>query len=398
VVGAGIAGLAAAWEIRRAGEEVTVLDAAHRPGGMLQTFTEGGFTVDAGADSLRRTDRVATLLGALGLAGAIVPADPAIARRAMVVDGALAPLDAGALRSLFRPDAPPLPGETVERFAGRVAGRDGKRLADALVTGIYGGDPARLSAVHAFGPMLPAGQGAAASPPPPPVALKGGMSTLVQALARGSEIRTGTRATSLTMGGKFEVDTEEGVLHADRVVVALGPEGLRAVDRSAPAVAVAHVSVLGMGFPTDDLGGSRLTDSYGFLAPGTEDRFALGVQFTSSVFRHTAAEGMTLWRAFIGGARHPERAGLEKPQALAGVLADVEKVLGLRPDPNWVALLRHRRGIPQPELGHERILERRERLEREFRGLAFCGLGFEGVSADHALESGIAAVERARGT
>lgn len=53
VVGAGIAGLSCAWELRRRGHDVTVLEASNRTGGHVFTFRSGlteGLYADAGAE------------------------------------------------------------------------------------------------------------------------------------------------------------------------------------------------------------------------------------------------------------------------------------------------------------------------------------------------------------
>src|SRR3989449_7634222 len=50
VVGAGLAGLSAAWELSRAGAEVVVLDAGRQPGGMIVTDRHDGFIVEGGPD------------------------------------------------------------------------------------------------------------------------------------------------------------------------------------------------------------------------------------------------------------------------------------------------------------------------------------------------------------
>src|SRR5882762_3773496 len=50
VVGAGLAGLAAAWELREAGADTILLDAGRQPGGMIVTERRDGFIVEGGPD------------------------------------------------------------------------------------------------------------------------------------------------------------------------------------------------------------------------------------------------------------------------------------------------------------------------------------------------------------
>src|SRR6266699_1736204 len=50
VVGAGIAGLAAAWDLAQGGADVTVLESERRPGGVIVTERRDGFLVEGGPD------------------------------------------------------------------------------------------------------------------------------------------------------------------------------------------------------------------------------------------------------------------------------------------------------------------------------------------------------------
>jgi oxygen-dependent protoporphyrinogen oxidase len=309
--------------------------------------------------------------------------------------GRLEVIDPKAVGALTGGDDGPRAGESVAEFFGRKTGPTGTALAEALVTGVYAGDPERLSALHTLGTMLPGSPSVPNLPPSPPVALKGGMITLVERLATGADLRTGERAEMIEPGGRFLVRTSASTFEADRVIVALGPRGLLLLDPTAPRCAEAPVSVMGIGLGLEDLEGTEETNGYGFLCPPSEGRHTLGILFTSAVYPHVAPEGKALWRVFLGGARTPARAGDDRAQALAGALEDIRTLLGLELAPKWVSLLRHPSGIPQPELGHETIIERRAALERTHPGLAFCGLGFEGVAVDQALGSGIAAVRRA---
>ncbi|HWU31220.1 MAG TPA: FAD-dependent oxidoreductase, partial [Marmoricola sp.] len=73
VVGAGIAGLAAAQELAAHGSDVLVLEGAPEVGGKLRRAEVGGVTVDVGAEAMlaRRPEGV-TLAEAAGLSDLIV--------------------------------------------------------------------------------------------------------------------------------------------------------------------------------------------------------------------------------------------------------------------------------------------------------------------------------------
>ena len=52
IVGAGVAGLAVAWRLRKAGLPVTIFEKGSKPGGRVWTHSQDGFTWDAGATSI----------------------------------------------------------------------------------------------------------------------------------------------------------------------------------------------------------------------------------------------------------------------------------------------------------------------------------------------------------
>ena len=75
VVGAGIAGLTAAWELSRAGLDVRVYEAAPRVGGRMATVRRDGWAIDTGAEQISPRGYPATwnLLRGLGFRGQEVP-------------------------------------------------------------------------------------------------------------------------------------------------------------------------------------------------------------------------------------------------------------------------------------------------------------------------------------
>ena len=81
IVGAGIAGLAAAFFLRDEPADVIVLDGAPRPGGKLALAEVAGCRVDVGAEALlTRRPEGTGLIEAAGLGGELVPAGTTAAR------------------------------------------------------------------------------------------------------------------------------------------------------------------------------------------------------------------------------------------------------------------------------------------------------------------------------
>src|SRR5438105_3517382 len=176
IVGGGLSGLAVAFRLRQAVPDVSlsVLESADRPGGNVGTEDHKGFRVERGPNGfLDRTPAVPDLCRDLGLADRLVPASEAARKnRYLFLGRKLRKMPSGPLGLLFtsllslrgkwklltepwrRPRIPDA-DESVAAFVARRAGKEAADVfADALVTGIHGGDPELLSVAAAF-PRLP---------------------------------------------------------------------------------------------------------------------------------------------------------------------------------------------------------------------------------------------------
>src|SRR5689334_10576691 len=101
VVGGGISGLAAAWELSRSRPDatITVLDAADRPGGKLRREPVAGVALDVGAESfLARRPEALDLARELDLTDAVV--HPATTAASVWSRGDLHPLPKGTLMGI----------------------------------------------------------------------------------------------------------------------------------------------------------------------------------------------------------------------------------------------------------------------------------------------------------
>lgn len=280
VIGGGIAGLAAAWELSGGdigtavgGPRVTVLEASPRLGGALRSEEFAGRSVDLGPDGvLGRRPEALDLCRAVGLGGELVPIGATGA--SVWARGRLRPLPAalalgvptrwwpvarsgvlgagGSLR-LARDGLAPRPsrrGPIGDRALGPlVADKLGSTVVDALVDPLVGGInagsvadmstaavyPALLAAAGQRGGLMRAlrrmqPSNPAAGPNEPAFwTLEQGMGSLVQRLCdrldgRGVQLRTGLAAARLEREDSDEppwiVQTPAGPFAADGIVLA----------------------------------------------------------------------------------------------------------------------------------------------------------------------------------
>ena len=448
VVGGGITGLAAAWELLRAGARVTLYEADERLGGRIRTEEVAGRPVDLGPDAiLARVPDGLQLCGELGLDEELV--HPAAEGAAVLRDGRLHALPpglvlgaptgvrdlvalvragllspAGAARGaldLVRPattwgDDP----SVAEVVAGRLGVEVHERLVDPLVGGIHAGPSALLSA-RAAAPQLAAatssrslmrglragraggaagtsGAGAAgASGERAPVfaSLRGGLGRLVEALAEqleagGVDVRLASAVETVPVPGA-----------AATVVTVPAPAAARLLATASPAAAgdlgtvdYASVALAVLVYPAAALG--RPLVGTGFLVPAGEERVLTACSFGTAKWPHWAGPGDVVLRA-SAGRWGDERALALDDAALADRLhAELSGPLGVTGEPRLVRVSRYERAFPQYRPGHLRLVARLEAaVARDAPTVVLAGAAYRGVGIAACIAQGRRAARRA---
>ncbi len=167
VVGGGVSGLVCAYALRKAGVEALLVEASWRAGGVIRSERREGFLLELGPQNFSGTAALRKLCAELGIEEQFVEA-PARAPRYVLVDGKLAavPMSPPALlsssllgrgtkwniaRDAFGRSRPPEEDESIASFVRRKFGAEVlDRLAGPFVSGVYAGDPERLSLRSAF--------------------------------------------------------------------------------------------------------------------------------------------------------------------------------------------------------------------------------------------------------
>jgi protoporphyrinogen/coproporphyrinogen III oxidase len=450
VVGAGISGLAAAWEGIRRGARVVVLDAAPDAGGKLRTAPFAGVALDEGADAfLARVPGAVELCAELDIASELVA--PATGAAYVFLDGALrrlppeqllgVPTDldavaasgllspegvARARRDLDAPDDRP-PGGADESVGDLVRRRLGDEVLDRLVAplvgSIYAGDcdhlslqvaAAQLAAARDRTPGDPSLVRAAAAlrvqavetGRPVFLAPEGGMGRLVGALVEeiGDDLRMGAAVNGLVREGEGW-RLEPAGLTARAVVVAtpafaaaplVAPHAPAAADVLA-AIEHASVALVALAVPRAGIEGDL--DGSGFLVPRSAGLRLTACSWVSSKWPHLAVDpDFALLRASVGRAGDDRGFALDDDALVAAVLADLETTMGLRTAPADVRLSRWPRSFPQPRPGHLARVAAAEAAVAAEPGLAVTGAWARGVGVPACIREGrAAAVSALRG-
>ncbi len=442
VAGAGISGLAVAFELRRLGVPVLVLESNDRAGGKIQSDHRDGYLCERGpASYLDRSGSVATLAKALGIDHRVVWAGAAAERRLVAADGclhhtprtalelagsALLPWSAKLRASLdlLLPRGASARGrdESVAAFARRRLGAlAGERLLQPLVSGLYAGEPEKVSLPSAF-PLVAAMErdsrsflwamrrelAAARSKSAPRLAsFENGLDELTSALAQalGPDLRLRTRVTriletpsgieiALEQQGRSEnVETNALVLaipaHVARTVTAALDAAIADTLGQIPYV---PVTLVHLGYPASAF--ARPLDAYGFFVPPSEPLHVLGGIFPSQFFQGRAPFGCHLLSVRTGGARHPEAFTMPDDDLVALADGEIRAMVGLASSPAFVHIVRHEQALPQYTLGHMERVAALQAGEVRHPGLFFHGNAYHNAGVPELVARSAKLAER----
>src|ERR1700687_2365070 len=442
VVGAGISGLICAYALHKAGVDAQVLEASPRAGGVIASEGRDEFLLELGPQSFSGTIVLRSLCKELGIEDQLVQA-PADAPRYVLIDGKLkvVPLSSASIltssllsgktkwtiaRDALGTTHAPQQDESIAAFVRRKFGEEPlDRLVAPFVSGIYAGDPERISLRAAFPQVYEAEKSAASiirgmmraaksrkGPRERPTLLsfRNGNDTLVRALAQkmGSRLRLdaevlGIAARRDAESVRFEVRFREAgsdqITVAERLVLATPANVAGALLRDVNAafepvlggIEYAPVAVVSLGYSRQDVGHSL--DGFGFLVPRSSNLRVLGSVWNSSLFPERAPAGRVLLTSFVGGATDPGAAGLSGDELAALVHREVAPILQIRAAPVFSHAQVYRRALPQYNIGHGQRLMALERLLSTLPGLFLVGNCLRGPAIGNCVELGMAAAE-----
>ena len=133
---------------------------------------------------------------------------------------------------------------------------------------------------------------------------------------------------------------------------------------------------------------SRPLSGFGFLVPQSERLVLLGTIFSSLLFTGRAPEGRLLLTSFLGGVNKPEVFDWPDERIWESVSSELKRLLtsSIRPEP--LAIFRHRRAIPQYNIGHRQRVDAIAAELAKVRGLFVTGNFLHGVSVPACMEHG----------
>ena len=446
VIGGGITGLTAAFYLQRKGIPVTLYEASGRVGGVIESLRRDGYLAEFGPNTILETSpKVGMLVRDAGLAAKRMDPDPAAGARYVVrfrrpIAMPESPLGflttklftakakLAVLREPFVPRRRDGKEESVAEFVVRRLGQEFLDHAiDALVAGVYAGDPYKLSVPQAFPKLgqleerygsLIKGQilggrerkkrGEVAKDRAPKFSFDEGLQVLPETLRTrlGSAVCLNTSVNKLVRtphDWKLELRSgQQTVLAEHRAVVYAGTAyRLAEMGLEAPeAISLAAfseiryppvVSVV-LGFNRKDVAHS--CQGFGMLIPRVEGFKILGTIFSSSLFPNRAPEGHLTLTSYLGGERFPELASLPAEKLYAIACEDLRVLLGVRGQPSFRHSVFYPKAIPQYVVGYGRFRTLMSELETKVPGLFLAGHYRHGISLSDSIVSGCEVPDR----
>jgi oxygen-dependent protoporphyrinogen oxidase len=155
--------------------------------------------------------------------------------------------------------------------------------------------------------------------------------------------------------------------------------------------AVDYAPVVSVSLGVDPTRVRQPLQGFGFLVPSREGGALLGCLFPSCLFPGRAPSGRTLLTALLGGTRRPDLIEMGEAELVACVHDELDRFLGLRDTPEWLAVTRWPRAVAQPGPDHPRLLQRVRGRLAAFPRLVLAGSYLEGVAVSDAVEAGVRA-------
>ncbi len=434
IIGAGISGLSLGYSIlqKRQDIELRIFEAEVRPGGKIWTEKTGSYLCEASVNGfLNNKPETLELADRLSL-NTLRSSDNA--RKRYILSKNMLQLIPDNPKAFFTSDFLSITGrmrvlgeyfmpkgkeddESLESFALRRVGREFyEKLLDPMASGIYAGDPSKMSIRSCFGKVFDiekkygslikgfiamgkqakkSGKKVAAGPLGVLHSFSDGMYSLIESLKSqlGDKIISGKGVVAVQKkSDTYEICFNDNTTYETNVLIFATPayntsEAIRDMDaiisEILKTIPYPPVAVVALGLEKNKIKAN--TDVFGFLIPAKEKRKILGTLFDSSIFPSRAPHGKILLRTFVGGARSPELAQLDDEDLINTVMSELKEILKISAEPDFIKIFRWHKAIPQYLVGHKEKLKMLDNELMMHKGLYLTGNAYRGVSVNDCI-------------
>lgn len=453
IIGGGISGLSAAYALeahRQAGTaEYVLFESSPRLGGVLRTEHIHGCVVEAGPDSfISEKPWAADLCRSLGIADQLIGSNDADRKTYILVRDRLIPMPDGLMfmvptkilptglsplfswrtkirmaRELLHPPHTANGDESVASMVERHYGAEMvDRLADPLLSGVYGGEAANLSvravlarfaemerAHGSLGRAMLAARkkmlrGKDKAAPPLFTSLRNGMQYLPETMVprlNQSSLLTNTPVHSIQReGDSWNITAGSMSDRFDAVILALPAHSAAGLLKPISPELFSELGAIGYSSSITVVLGydhnvrQSLPPGFGFLVPRSEGKKLLAATFVHNKFPHRAPDDRALLRCFFAGSNAESVWNLSDNAIIGVVRNELLEILGLRATPLFARVYKWKSAMAQYGVGHLERLQRIENLRQKLPGLALAGNGYRGIGVPDCIRSGQEAVKQ----
>ena len=438
VLGGGISGLSTAYWLIKEGYNVTVYEAKRFPGGAMITEKVDDYLIDYGPNSgLETTPIIAKLVEEIGLKNEMIYASESSNTRYILRDNKLQPLPTGAKAffktKLFSAKAKlrilkePFVGrsgdgyfQSIAEFVERRLGKEFLDYAiDPFVSGVFAGDPAKLSVASAFPKLYRLEEVYGGL-------IKGMILGARERKKRNEESKQSAKMFSFLNGMQtFPVAIMEKIKENVRLKCII--EKIEKTDKefkiyyseqdfkfeagadiifsTMPAYRTSEifpsldvqtqktlnniyyppVMVLYLGYKKENIG--QPLDGFGFLIPSKEKKSFLGAIWSSTIFPNRASDNKAAFTLFIGGSRSPNLLNENHEELIKKVISEFSDIMKIKGEPDFRKSAFWEKAIPQYNLGYIQTETILNDFEKANKGIFLGGNYLGGISVGDCIKN-----------
>ncbi len=437
ILGAGITGLATAHWLNKDGYDVTILESKGSPGGSMITEKVNDFLIDFGPNSgLETTPKIREIVNDVGLSNEMIYANEEGNTRYILKNNSLIALPTSpdkflktnlfSIKAKLRLMKEPFVGksndgyyQSIAEFVERRLGKEFLDYAiDPFVSGVFAGDPTKLSVQSAFpklyrleekygglikgmirGAKERKQRNEESKQSAKMFSFINGMQSFPRAIAKslGDKVIYNAAITKIQKEDKwlvnYSVNGEEKVLKSDIVFSSIPSYKLSEIFSGVGDSLLKHlediyyppVLVLYLGYEKDIIG--KKLDGFGFLIPSKERKKYLGAIWTSTIFKNRATEDKASFTIFVGGARNPNLSEDILDETIDEVIKEFQSIMNIKGSPILIQKKFWKKAIPQYNLGHIEHEKYFDNFETENPGIFLGGNYRGGISVGDCIKN-----------
>ena len=418
ILGGGISGLVAAFKQQKSGKRVLLLEGSDRLGGVIQTVEKEGFRLEQGPNSILANEEIQVLIKELGIENKVRKNEAIASIRYLLFKDK--PLKMTPSWSLIRSGFLNLSiiwafitepfrkkglsnDESIANFIRRRLNKDIlNQMINPLVTGVYAGDPEKLSLRSTFKKLYTMEQEHGSlikaalnrnkkAPKREALSFEGGLNTLVASIGKKlEEVRVGTSILQVSQSSEgYEITYQQSNISTkiqSEIVISTLPTTATtnvfefldtSLKQEIREVDYAPMLLVYLGYPKQNV--QQELNGFGYLIPQQEKQPYLGSIWSSAIFPEVAKEGHHLFTLFVGGVNNKGVIENQEESIIKAKKA-FEKHMGITGESSFQSHFLYKRAIPQFNLGYYKLMEKMNAVEQQYPGLYFSGNWRSGVA------------------